>query len=193
MAGGLIGTRELVLFTVGVVVAGLAVLVRARADVANGRPPRVAARHAAVRLGLLASALAIAVVTLLPQPWSLPGGVNLVPFASTRQLATNSVAASVAVRNVAGNVLLFVPFGFFAAAWWRGRRPWAVAVGAAAALSVAVEVGQAVFPSGRSVDVDDVILNVCGAAIGAGVLVVLRHVARRRSVAAHRRPSTPVR
>lgn len=189
MAGGLIGDIELLVVSVAALVALAVVGVRLRRDMAGGLRARPAVHTATIRLGLLMSVTAILVMTLLPRPWLVHGGTNLVPFSSIWEIATNSVAFSVAARNLGGNVLLFVPFGFFFAAWRRSLRPVRSAMGAATGFAIAVELCQAVLPLGRAVDVDDILLNVCGAAIGAVGYVAAAKLASR-GVLAVRRSST---
>ncbi|MBT8203320.1 MAG: VanZ family protein [Acidimicrobiia bacterium] len=103
------------------------------------------------------------------------GTANLVPFASIWQLVTET-PATVAFENIAGNVLLFVPFGFLLPLLFlRMRRVWGVAW-RAALISVAIELLQ-VFTRARTIDVDDVILNTAGAIIGYGLFVAADRVA----------------
>lgn len=72
------------------------------------------------------------------------------------------------VINLGGNVILFVPMGLFLPLLWKPmRKLWRVAL-VTALIIMLVEVGQVVTLLGRC-DVDDVILNVLGAAIGYGI------------------------
>lgn len=68
-------------------------------------------------------------------------------------------------RQLLGTIALFVPLGFllpFAVRTF--RRAWAALV-VTAGLSLLIETAQAILP-GHSTDVDDVILNTAGAALG---------------------------
>ncbi|MDR2063544.1 MAG: VanZ family protein [Candidatus Nomurabacteria bacterium] len=82
-----------------------------------------------------------------------------------------------AVLQVAANVVFFVPLGVFVRNLFGGKLLMTVLV--ALAVSLAIETAQltgafGVFPcSYRLFDVDDLIFNVLGAVIGAGVAVVL--------------------
>lgn len=89
---------------------------------------------------------------------------SLVPFASIVQLATETSAA-VAVRNLLGNVVLFVPFGILLPLLFRRLHRPQAALWRFAALSLTIELAQLVTRA-RSVDVDDVILNTVGAMLG---------------------------
>ena len=70
------------------------------------------------------------------------------------------------LAGAAGNVALFLPFGFLLPLlaprmdrWWR-------TVGAGFALSTAIELTQLAFPGLRRPDVNDVLMNTLGAAVG---------------------------
>ncbi len=120
----------------------------------------------AVTAALVGSVLAgVLAVTVEPLMAGEPAtGINLVPFRTIIQLAPTSLAR----RNIAGNVVLFVPVGFaFGLVFRRRRHGFVAAVAAALALSLGIEALQWLLPVGRVVDVDDVILNVAGAAVGA--------------------------
>lgn len=130
----------------------------------------------------LAYSAVVGWVTLrsLPGP---DGAPDLVPFLDTwRQMRDYGDRAT--VREVAGNFVLFLPFGFLLTAW--SRRD-AVTVGALAGLtSVGIEVSQWAFVGGRNPSVDDVLYNTAGAAAGAIVFVLFRGAS-----AFHRRPAVP--
>ena len=88
-------------------------------------------------------------------------GLSLVPF---HELAdAQSVFAP--VFGYGGNIAFFVPVGVLAwVVFGRAGR----AIACAALFSLAMEVGQYVFALGLS-DVDDLIMNTLGAALGVGV------------------------
>ena len=74
--------------------------------------------------------------------------------------------AMATLAGAAGNVALFLPFGFLLPLlaprmdrWWR-------TVGAGFALSAAIELTQLAFPGLRRPDVNDVLMNTLGAALG---------------------------
>jgi glycopeptide antibiotics resistance protein len=93
---------------------------------------------------------------------------------------------SVSFRLMVGNILAFVPLGVLLPMALRVRNPFltlaTVAVGALT-VSVLIEatqflISQALGYSYRSTDIDDVVLNVSGALIGAVVLVVVQQTRR---------------
>lgn len=114
--------------------------------------------------------------------------VNLVPFrTSLAQLAPHS--PDTALRQIMGNVALLLPFGALAPAVWAGlRRPRNILV---ATLVVAcgieaLQLLERLFLVGwRSIDIDDVLLNVVGALLGfAAWSLAARMRARVRATSA---------
>jgi hypothetical protein len=79
--------------------------------------------------------------------------------------------------ETAANVLLFVPFGFLLAATLRGRV--IVSFALAVLVSIAIEVGQAVYLVERTPTVVDVLANSAGAAVGIAAAVAMRRFTRR--------------
>ena len=115
---------------------------------------------------------------LLGQRWGtqiytqqLADGINLTPFntigryVSIIRYTESAYLLRHAVYNLAGNVLLFVPLGFFLP--WLGRklRGFFKTLLFAACLIVTVELVQ-YFTFLGSCDVDDLILNLTGVALG---------------------------
>lgn len=134
---------------------------------------------------LVAGLVIVAATTLLPVVAGAPASVNLTPGETIRnylRFGDDLLSA----RNLGLNVALFVPIGLGLALWRRWGPGRTIPVGFL--VSVAVEAAQYVLPLGRAVDVDDVVLNTIGAALGAiTVSVVRRLVPRPRPTA--REPS----
>ena len=86
---------------------------------------------------------------------------NTKPFSSIR-LELDNAESLTGVFNVVGNVLLFAPLGCFGLLYTRWRAIVFVAVGAV--LSLAIEVSQ--YFAHRIADIDDVLLNTTGVALG---------------------------
>lgn len=72
-----------------------------------------------------------------------------------------------------GNIIMFMPVGFFPALLWRRWRWWKSLL-AGFCTSAMIELIQ--FFIGRSTDIDDVILNTAGALIGFWVFCLLRAI-----------------
>jgi glycopeptide antibiotics resistance protein len=130
---------------------------------------------------LAASLAAIFAFTIVQVRVLLPGEradatvANLIPVIPIVQ-GLASFEADITAFNALGNVLLFVPLG--AALVWRFELRTLHVVVIALVGSIAIEGFQAVAALGRSVDIDDVLLNVFGALVGALVMrFLLGHVA----------------
>ncbi len=81
--------------------------------------------------------------------------------------------------NLAGNVIGFIPFGFILPVVRRRFRHVLVTVPFGFVLSFLVECGQQVFRVG-SFDVDDILLNTCGAFLGYLCFVFCDWLRRKR-------------
>jgi glycopeptide antibiotics resistance protein len=132
----------------------------------------------------------VAVLTLGPGDTSGTGAQdNLRPFATINRALDRGTF--LALFQVVGNGLLFVPFGFLAPlAFPRLRVLTAVFVAAAA--SAALEIVQLTHIAGRIFDVDDVILNVAGACLGgliAGIWRLIAAIARALRLRSATRPA----
>lgn len=104
-----------------------------------------------------------------------PFRVNWVPFAdlvfyqSRRQM----------LLNVIGNVVMFIPSGIVLPIVYRGLdRFWKV-VGTGFLISLCIELLQLPFYV-RATDVDDLILNTLGVALGYGICTLVRRAAGKR-------------
>src|SRR5699024_10302992 len=67
------------------------------------------------------------------------------------------------VKNVLGNMLLFLPFGFFVSYFLKCKKAWLPLILTMIA-SISIETVQMVI--GRVFDIDDIMLNLLGGAIG---------------------------
>ena len=101
----------------------------------------------------------------------LAGRVNLVPFASMgkmlKTLWYNPYPAVLwtVVYNIGGNIIMFVPLGFFLGALVPKCRRFWVCMAAVAVIMTAVELCQ-LFTLRGFCETDDLMLNLLGAAIG---------------------------
>lgn len=90
-------------------------------------------------------------------------GVNLVPFRTIRNYVKYSGFLHTMI-NIFGNIIIFVPFGILLAEIFPKKRNILKILGITFATSFFVEFIQ--FFIGRSVDIDDLILNLLGSVIG---------------------------
>ncbi|MBP3878457.1 MAG: VanZ family protein [Lachnospiraceae bacterium] len=106
---------------------------------------------------------------------------NLVPFREIGRFLTKQeqLGARTVFLNLGGNILGFVPFGFFLPVISRRYRSLLTVTGLGFLVSLTVEVTQLLTRSG-CFDTDDILLNTAGAALGY-VLFLLCDAARRRS------------
>lgn len=95
----------------------------------------------------------------------------LTPFQEIRRTAR--VGGFLSWFLLFGNVVMFMPLGFFPALLWRKWKWWkSLLVGVCA--SACIEFVQ--FFIGRSTDIDDLLLNTLGAVLGYGIYVILARV-----------------
>ncbi len=67
------------------------------------------------------------------------------------------------VKNIIGNILLFLPYGYFASDYLKSKNVWSIAF-LTLLISVTIEIVQ--LNIGRTFDIDDCLLNTCGGILG---------------------------
>ena len=132
-----------------------------------------------VLIGLLFTPFPFPPWTRLPEeslddyrPWPFPW-VNIVPFETISGALRYGLDWQPG-RVLVGNVFAFAPFGVFLPALWPRRRTLISVVAAGLAISLALEAVQLglsllIGAPYRVADVDDVIINVLGVALGFGL------------------------
>lgn len=128
----------------------------------------------------------VVAVTLFPIPIGFPTSnehqglsVNIIPFASIVKDISKIGNAydgdvlfmiGLIVRNVGGNILLFMPFGFLAPIIWDTFKKVKKTILLGLVISISIELLQLIeslFSGwGRITDIDDVICNVIGCIVG---------------------------
>ena len=96
--------------------------------------------------------------------------LNLKPFHTIRlflNVITRPSYGNSALFNLGGNVILFIPLGFFLPRVFPALKKFRSTILATALIITAVELTQ-LFTLLGSCDIDDLILNIIGAAIGYG-------------------------
>ena len=97
--------------------------------------------------------------------------INLVPFRSIISYFRH-YGVSLFMVNFVGNIVMFMPWGFGLVLLWKRKQRLRSVILHALALTLFIETTQLFV--GRSVDVDDVILNFFGSCMGAGLYFLLR-------------------
>ncbi len=96
---------------------------------------------------------------------SYGSGINNIPF---KEIMRYEFGSKMFIYNVLGNILIFVPFGYFISRYVKPKKILPIIVDALIT-SVTVETVQ--LKIGRSFDIDDIILNIVGAIIGYFVYI----------------------
>ena len=101
------------------------------------------------------------------------GGVNLVPF---KEMLRYSFGSPKFIKNVVGNIIMFIPFGFFVSYYLKANK-LSYPVILTLIVSLTIELVQ--LKIGRVFDIDDVILNVVGGFCGFLIYVGLSAISNR--------------
>ncbi|WP_059103630.1 VanZ family protein [Shouchella shacheensis] len=108
-----------------------------------------------------------------------PGGrnYNLIPIRSIYRIGLYSPSLLDPLKILIGNIVLFLPLGFFLPLFFQNlRRLWKITV-LGALLSFLIEIYQFTFTL-RVSDIDDLILNTLGAFLGGCLFFLLRNIKR---------------
>lgn len=110
-------------------------------------------------------------VTLWPAPIRWGRMINFVPFRDVYFTAKSQGLigiASYTVKICFFNILLLIPFGFFGVFWcyFKQSQKYITILGGGLVLILSIETLQFILNTGRAADIDDVILNMLGVAIG---------------------------
>lgn len=85
---------------------------------------------------------------------------NFIPF---KEIFRYNIGSRLFIKNVIGNMILFLPFGFFIS-YYLNIDKFKLTLLLTAIASISIEVVQMCI--GRVFDIDDIILNICGSFIG---------------------------
>ena len=97
------------------------------------------------------------VVTLQDNNYGLS---NFIPF---KEMFRYKVGSSLFIRNIIGNILLFLPYGYFASDYLKSKKAIPICF-LTALISITIEIVQ--LKIGRTFDIDDCILNTIGGTLG---------------------------
>ncbi len=93
--------------------------------------------------------------------------MNIVPF---KEILRYEFGSKLFIRNVIGNMLMFIPYGFFVSYVLKENKPYIPFV-LTLLVSVTIELTQ--YKIGRVFDVDDIFLNILGGLIGYVIYLLL--------------------
>ena len=108
--------------------------------------------------------------------------MNLEPFHTIKlfwNVLDREEYRKLAIINLGGNIGMFIPLGFFLPLLWKGLRKWWKTWLAVLGIMLMVELAQ-LFTLRGSFDVDDLILNLLGAAMGYIVYRWLNPVKKKK-------------
>ena len=97
------------------------------------------------------------VVTFQDVSWSTS---NFIPF---KEILRYSIGSSLFYKNVLGNMVMFVPFGFFVSYFLKLEKVYSITL-ITLLTSITIEITQLLI--GRVFDVDDLLLNLVGGVFG---------------------------
>ena len=98
------------------------------------------------------------------------GGTNLMPF---REILRYDVGTKAFYKQVFGNILLFIPLGYFATSYCKIKGLGTITL-VSLLSSITIEVTQHYI--GRTFDIDDIILNVVGVIVGFLIYTALNAI-----------------
>lgn len=102
---------------------------------------------------------------------NIGGENNFIPF---KEILRYNFGGRLFVKNIVGNVLMFVPYGFFASLYGEIKKPLQ-ALGIVLLASISIEFTQLLI--GRIFDIDDILLNVVGGMFGFLFYISLERLA----------------
>ena len=85
---------------------------------------------------------------------------NFIPF---KEIFRYQIGSKLFIRNIIGNILLILPYGYFASDYIKSKKISTICI-LTLLVSVTIEIVQ--LNIGRTFDIDDCILNMCGGMLG---------------------------
>jgi glycopeptide antibiotics resistance protein len=129
-------------------------------------------REIANLLFLVYILLLFQVVTFQDVSWSTS---NFIPF---REITRYQITDRLFIKNVLGNLLIFVPYGFFVSYYLNFKKVYQIVIMSIIA-SFSIEYTQLII--GRVFDVDDIMLNILGAIVGYLLYRIVKPLSRKVS------------
>ena len=91
--------------------------------------------------------------------------VNLIPFVTIHRYIVSSSNSGLAIINLAGNIIAFIPFGYLLPMVLKDKTHFLSILFCSFSTSILIEIFQYILGVGVS-DIDDVLLNVVGGILG---------------------------
>ena len=101
------------------------------------------------------------------------GGINLIPF---KEMLRYEVGSYKFMKNIIGNILLFVPYGFFSSYYLNNKK---ISTNIILCFIATLCIESIQYYIGRVFDIDDIILNVIGGFIGYLLYICLMAIKER--------------
>ena len=101
------------------------------------------------------------------------GTSNFIPF---KEIFRYVFGSRLFIKNIIGNILLFLPYGYFTAYYLKSKKAMPVCV-LTFIVSLTIELVQ--LNIGRTFDIDDVILNTCGGLIGYFIYSLINSISNK--------------
>ena len=98
---------------------------------------------------------------------------NFIPF---KEIMRYNITSRLFIKNVLGNMILFLPFGFFTSFYLKAEK-MDLPVVLTLIASISIEIVQMII--GRVFDVDDIILNLIGGILGFSIYSIIRVISER--------------
>jgi glycopeptide antibiotics resistance protein len=110
------------------------------------------------------------VVTLQDNNYGLS---NFIPF---KEIFRYDIGSRLFVKNIIGNILLFLPYGYFTSYYLSSKK---ILPSAILTLIVSFTIECVQLKIGRTFDVDDVILNTCGGILGFFIYIIVEELSKK--------------
>ena len=110
------------------------------------------------------------VVTLQDNNYGLS---NFIPF---KEIFRYQIGSRLFIKNIVGNILLFLPYGYFASYYLNNKKLWPTAL---LTIIVSFTIETVKLKIGRTFDVDYIILNTCGGIIGGFIYSLSESVSNK--------------
>lgn len=95
------------------------------------------------------------------------GTSNFIPF---KEIFRYDIGSRLFVKNIIGNVLLFLPYGYFVSYYLKNKKILPTTF-LTLLISITIEIVQ--LNIGRTFDIDDIILNTIGGILGYGIYIIM--------------------